>query len=345
MKLDLFERAISIKRDGGTPSEMRFVAYLAERFEPTMIDEAGNLHFDRRGQNCGTLFVAHTDTIVHKKGSVNLWEKDKDGFYRAKGDTLGADDAAGICILGHLMDMGVPGYYIFFRGEESGGTGSRYLAKHHADLCCEFDRAIAFDRRGYSDVITHQAGGRCASDAFGEELSSMLNNEGLLYMPCDGGIFTDTANLMDLIPECTNISVGYDWEHSDKEEQDGNYLMLLGAACARIRWEALPTERDPAEIEDDVTFNLYGKEIKDEGTVPPTRNAEDDRICEAWEAALDRQPGPLMTLVAKYLKTDRNRLDEEVFSPAEVYAVALGAGDWQQVIEELAELCELQMPH
>lgn len=344
MKLELFERAISIKRDGGTPSEMRFVAYLAERFEPTMIDEAGNLHFDRRGHNCGTLFVAHTDTIVHHKGSVNLWEKDPEGYYLAKGDTLGADDAAGICILGHLMEMGVPGYYIFFRGEEKGGTGSRYLAKEHEELCLEFDRAIAFDRRGYSDVITHQAGGRCASDAFAEALSDELNSEGLLYMPCDGGIFTDTANLMDLIPECTNVSVGYDMEHSDKEQQNGDYLMLLGAACARVDWENLPTERDPAEIEKEPLWSS-GTPFKDEGTVPPTRNAEDDRICEAWEAALDRQPGPLMTLVAKHLKTDRNRLDEEVFSPAEVYAVALGAGDWLQVIEEIAELCVLSMPH
>ena len=345
MKLDLFERAISIKRDAGTPSEMRFVAYLAERFEPTMIDEAGNLHFDRRGSNCSTLFVAHTDTIVHHKGSVNEWEKDPEGYYLAKGDTLGADDAAGICILGHLMDMEVPGYYIFFRGEEKGGTGSRYLAKEHEELCLEFDRAIAFDRRGYSDVITHQAGGRCASEAFAEALSDELNSEGLLYMPCDGGIFTDTANLMDLIPECTNVSVGYDMEHSDKEQQNGDYLMELGAALARVDWENLPTERDPAAFEEDTKGWRLSKVDDKDDTVPAARTLEEETIAEAWEAALDRQPGPLMTLVAKHLKTDRNRLDEEVFIPSEVYAVAIGAADWAAVVDELATLCVLSMPH
>jgi putative aminopeptidase FrvX len=56
---------------------------------------------------------------------------------------LGADDGAGCAMLMHLIHSGVPAYYIFTVGEEKGGIGATWLAKHKPDLLKQFDRAKA----------------------------------------------------------------------------------------------------------------------------------------------------------------------------------------------------------
>ena len=71
-------------------------------------------------------------------------------------------------------------------------------------------------------------------------------------MPCDTGVYTDTAEFIGLIPECTNISVGYKHQHGDREWQDVEFLWKLAGTCVSIQWDLLPTERDPK-----VTENKY----------------------------------------------------------------------------------------
>jgi hypothetical protein len=150
----------------------------------------------------------------------------------------------------HLLHSGVPGYYIFTQGEEVGGIGAKHLAAEHADLLAQFDRAIAFDRRGIDSVITHQGYGRCCSDAFAQALSDALNGDDrLMYLPDDTGVYTDTAEFTDIIPECTNVSVGYDHEHSDKESLDTYHFMALADRVVQIKWDELPTSRDPLVVD------------------------------------------------------------------------------------------------
>lgn len=240
--LEVFYEAVSLKRAAGSLEEAQFVAWLARRYPPTLIDQAGNLHYDRRISSERTLFVAHTDT-AHGRGGLNKFEVQGD-LVRAVGSPLGADDAAGIQILCHMMDANVPGYYIFTRGEEVGGVGAEYLMNDHPMLLEQFDRAIAFDRKDTWSVITHQVGRRCASEEFAEALAGQLNDQGLIYMPDPTGIFTDTAVWMDIIPECTNISCGYMDQHSDKETQSISFLESLMAAAVGIEWEKLPTARN-----------------------------------------------------------------------------------------------------
>lgn len=158
---------------------------------------------------------------------------------------LGADDATGVWLLTRMINDGVPGVYVFPRGEEKGGIGSSLLADHHAEWLSQFDYAIAFDRRGTGDVITHQSCGRCCSDSFAKSLAAALNEFGLCYAPCDGGVFTDTANWIEHIPECVNLSVGYDHEHSADELQDVEHAQALLNAVLNIDWEALPVVRKP----------------------------------------------------------------------------------------------------
>jgi hypothetical protein len=70
-----------------------------------------------------------------------------------------------------------------------------------------------------------------------------------MYLGDDTGVYTDTAEFVDIIPECTNISVGYDNEHSDRETLDIFHFTSLAAAAVKIKWDALPVARDPTVIE------------------------------------------------------------------------------------------------
>ncbi|MBI5270671.1 MAG: hypothetical protein HY856_13450 [Burkholderiales bacterium] len=276
--MDTLRRALSLKRPYGSREEGMLLAALVDHalLDRTWIDAAGNLHIDLRSERRHTtLFVAHVDT-VHTKGGINAfddstptWKAIPAGpqvpklgpngmpmvgkktrrpvFVSTRDNALGADDGAGVAILAGLIAARKPAYYVFTRGEECGGVGARHLADFHAELLAEFDRAIAFDRRGTTSVITHQGRGRCASEAFGEALSTALNDQGMLYMPDDTGIYTDTAEFTDIIPECTNVSVGYENEHGDRESLDTQHLQMLFGAVLAIDFDALPTVREPGD--------------------------------------------------------------------------------------------------
>jgi len=243
-------RALSVKRPHNTPAVSDFTEWLfnalpAELKSFTSVDGAGNLHIDNRIAGSKTLFIAHVDT-VHREVGANKIRKTATHWY-ADGAPLGADDGAGVAMLMHLIHADVKGYYIFSQGEECGGIGAKHIATHHTDLLAQFDRAIAFDRRGIDSVISHQGMGRCASDVFCEALANDLNafDDTLMYSPDDTGVYTDTAEFTDIIPECTNISVGYYNEHGDQEKLDIVHFEALSNAVLKVMWDSLPTDRDP----------------------------------------------------------------------------------------------------
>ena len=197
-----------------------------------------------------TLFSAHTDT-VHWEDGPNDARYD-DGLmiaYKDDNTPLGADDGSGVWLLLEMIDANVPGTYIFHRGEEKGGIGSRWMRENRKDFLKKFDRAIAFDRRGTDDIITHQGGAECCSQEFAVALGHALNTGShmLKYKPCSSGVFTDTKNYIGLIAECTNLSVGYDREHSPNETQDVEFLLHLRERAVAIDWESLPVKREPKE--------------------------------------------------------------------------------------------------
>jgi hypothetical protein len=152
-----------------------------------------------------------------------------------------------------MIEAAIPGKYIFHTGEECGGLGSRSLAAHHPKLFKNIERAIAFDRANYGDVISFQRGSRCCSTEFGEAFAEALNTT----MPPKQqfksevqGTFTDTASYMELVPECTNISVGYFDQHGANERFDYIWLKnFLLPQILSIDYEKLPTKRDPSKKE------------------------------------------------------------------------------------------------
>ena len=245
-------RALSIKRPHNTIGTQQFTAWLIANIPAglntkPLVDAAGNVHVDaRKDKTSRTLFVSHVDT-VHRVTGANKIRKTNTTWYAHADAPLGADDGAGCAMLMHLLHSGVPGYYVFTQGEECGGIGATHIADKKRDLLKQFDRAIAFDRRGIDSVITHQGYGRCCSDAFAQALADALNDDmTLMYLPDDTGVYTDTAEFTDYIPECTNISVGYYSEHTVNEKLDVIHFQALAERAALIDWDSLPTSRDPS---------------------------------------------------------------------------------------------------
>lgn len=211
-------------------------------------DEKGNI-IVVVGEGSRTLFSCHTDTVHHEEGKQGLMYDQEMGVVYVAGETggvLGADDGAGMWLMRKMILAGVKGTYVFHAGEECGGIGSSWLAKNHPEWLKGFDRAIAFDRKDTGHVITHQGFEQCCSNLFAGALADALNSAGPLgYAPNDSGIYTDTREYTHLIPECTNLSVGYYDEHKNSEMLDVGHLVALSDACLKVDWEALPTARVP----------------------------------------------------------------------------------------------------
>jgi hypothetical protein len=201
------------------------------------------------------LWSSHSDTVAHKEGFQTL-NLDGDGTLQlsrksrnAGFSCLGADDTAGIWLMTEMIKAKVPGVYVIHHGEESGCIGSSDLASGNPDFFIGIDHAIAFDRMGYTDVITHQCGLRTASTAFAQSFADIMNplmNVNPPMEPDDGGVYTDTNEYAHLVPECTNIPVGYFHQHSNRETQDVPYLLWLRDALIAADWSGLVTSRDPS---------------------------------------------------------------------------------------------------
>lgn len=216
-------------------------------------DDHGN-YFHKIGES-RTVFASHLDTVSKEYISVtHVFDGD---IIRTDGKTtLGADDKAGVTVMLWMIKNKVPGLYYFFIGEEVGCIGSG-LASKYGDFEGNYDRIISFDRRGTGSIITFQSCGRCCSDDFADDLCSELNKSGLDYTKDEGGVYTDSAEFADIIPECTNVSVGYYKEHTTTEHQDIKHLSELADACVRVDWENLSTKRDPLVYEPK-SYNSYG---------------------------------------------------------------------------------------
>jgi len=207
-------------------------------------DECGNYWLRVVGDS-KTLFCCHLDTVG---GSP---EKTEPFYYNGyiysmafspSSSCLGGDDRCGILCLTSLIYAGVPGTYLFHVGEEKGTVGASFVAKKY-DMT-EFQRAIEFDRRGTTSVITVMMGMvRTCSEDFAKALSEQI---GLEFKPDDTGAFTDVFEYQDMIPECTNLSVGYQYEHSSSEKINSDWLIKkFIPKLYEVDWEKLSVVRNP----------------------------------------------------------------------------------------------------
>lgn len=263
----LLVEILSRPREHNSITELDFKSWLITKLnelghKPTLKSE-GAIHVEIRlpgGQPPSTLFSCHIDTVdrgVVTETSRKTLDYDANfgiimlGKDNKVGSCLGADDGAGVWILLKMIEAKVPGGYIFNRGEELGGISAKAIARNDGDWLAQYQVAVAFDRPRTNEVITHQRGRRTCSDKFGAALVKALNvsNPEFDYETSDTGVYTDTADFAGVIPECTNIGVGYTSQHGTSEVQDYAHLHALMQSCLKINWESLPADRDPKAVE------------------------------------------------------------------------------------------------
>ena len=241
-------------------------------FPPDLQKDTHGNYFYKIGES-RTIFASHLDTVSKEATSV-IHTFDGDIIGTDGKTTLGADDKAGVTVMLHLMENKVPGLYYFFIGEEVGCIGSGLASSMSIqDFKGKYDRILSFDRRGTDSVITYQSSTRCCSDAFADALARQLNLSGMKYRKDEGGVYTDSAEFTDIIPECTNISVGYYKEHTTSETQDIRHLEDLAEACLLVNWESLPTKRDMTKKEyKSYGYDKYGSGYKTNTYTPKSND-------------------------------------------------------------------------
>lgn len=215
-------------------------------------DQFGNL-FIEIGISPSTMFTSHLDTASYEKKKVN--HIFRGNIVGTDGTSiLGADDKAGVTIMLYMIQENIPGLYYFFLGEERGCIGSKKVADLHKNSPLpNIKKVISFDRRDNGSIITFQSSQRCCSNKFATALAEELNQKSKKEKSSDlnfnynldpTGIYTDSYQFISIYPECTNISVGYQNEHTGRETQDLEHLEKLAKTCVLINWENLPVERN-----------------------------------------------------------------------------------------------------
>ena len=212
--------------------------------------------------------LGHTETKRRLYGSSSQFDGWMNTHLRYTVETavepvsciLGADDKLGIYTMCKMIALGVEGFYVFHVGEEHGCLGSKFLADTHPETFRGYDHCVAFDRMNYGDIITHQSGGRCCSDEFADALAKQMNVSLPPMQQMKGnpnGSFTDSNSYIELIPECTNVSVGYSRQHSSNENFDLIWLeQHFIPALLKVKWSELPVVREAAPSQ--TRFQGYG---------------------------------------------------------------------------------------
>ena len=223
--------------EGSVAQDMFNGHFLFPVFGPA--DKHGN-YIKTIGDKPRLAFMAHHDT-VHTTSCIQQVNV-TDGFIWSNSNCLGADCTTGVWLILEMIKAGIEGTYVVHAGEEIGCLGSRALVADDPEWLYHTDAAISFDRKGYKSVITYQMGVRTASDAFAESFADAV---GMDFEADDGGSYTDSNEYANVIPECTNISVGYFAQHTDKERQDATFALTLRDALITADWSKIVAVRDP----------------------------------------------------------------------------------------------------
>lgn len=240
------------------------------------------------GNRPNIAFTAHTDT-VHRMEGIQTLKVEGDLLTTVTGSCLGADCTTGLWLMMGMIKAGVEGVYVAHAAEEIGGIGSQNLVKDRPAWLIEIDAVISFDRFGTDSIITHQGGRRTASDEFAVTLASVLD----LPLKADTtGTYTDSVEYAEIVPECTNLSVGYYDQHTKRESQDLHYAQILLERLIAARWEALAIVRDPTYL-DVLSYYQWGDTVYD-------NHEGDDKTIDALELLLTDRPTMMANLLFEY---------------------------------------------
>lgn len=289
------------KRPQGSETQKEF----CERFlEPVFgkPDEHGNFML-QIGNKPHICFTAHHDTVHRTDGmqKIIIHNNIVAVADSKSSNCLGADCTTGIYIIMCMIEAGIEGTYVIHAAEESGCKGSRALVQDYPMWLSYTKAVISFDRYGDNSVITHQTGMRTASDAFAKSFAAALNMPQL--KPDNTGVYTDSNEYASIVPECTNISVGYYGQHGVNETQDLEYLDFLVTQLESADWSKLVFERDPSEVDDLYDWFDY-RPVKQVGV----RASDDD--AEYILAIVREHPEAIAEMLSNYGFSPYDLLEE-----------------------------------
>jgi len=258
------------KRPQGTQTQDEF----CERFlEPHfgLPDRHGN-YILSIGETPTLCFASHHDTVHRTEGLQQLVVTSNvvSVADTAISSCLGADCTTGVWLMLGMIEAGIEGVYVVHAAEEVGCVGSSALVKDNPYWLTGIDAVISFDRYGDTSVITHQMGKRTASSEFATSFADAVDLPQLIADP--NGSYTDSNEYADVVPECTNISVGYYGQHSVNETQDLEFADLLMYKLCAADWSKLVIARDPSlyesQYEDDNYWSRNWSRLYDEVSSP-----------------------------------------------------------------------------
>ena len=258
------------KRPQGTQTQDEF----CERFlEPHfgLPDRHGN-YILSIGETPTLCFASHHDTVHRTEGLQQLVVTSNvvSVADTAISSCLGADCTTGVWLMLGMIEAGIEGVYVVHAAEEVGCVGSSALVKDNPYWLTGIDAVISFDRYGDTSVITHQMGKRTASSEFATSFADAVDLPQLIADP--NGSYTDSNEYADVVPECTNISVGYYGQHGVNETQDLEFADLLMYKLCAADWSKLVIARDPSlyesQYEDDNYWSKNWSRLYDEVSSP-----------------------------------------------------------------------------
>jgi len=252
------------------------------------------------GVNPRLCFTAHHDT-VHKAGGMQAMVVSNGVISVAEPSTsncLGADCTTGIWLMLNMIEAGIQGTYVVHAAEEVGCKGSTGLVHDNPAWLDHTDAVISFDRKGVDSVITHQMGIRTASDEFAKSFASAVDLPQL--KSDDSGSYTDSNEYAKIIPECTNISVGYYNQHTSKETQDLDFAEVLLKHLLEADWSKIVISRDPTTYED--IYSYWDK--------PLSSYDVDPRDMNDMTRVIEENPEAIAILLESLGYTANNLLDD-----------------------------------
>ncbi|USK71245.1 M20/M25/M40 family metallo-hydrolase [Peribacillus asahii] len=228
------EELLSISGESGNEGRIRDV--VQEKLTPYVdfitVDRHGNLLAEKTyksGHGPTILLSAHLDTVEEVVENRSIVKEN--GIWWSSEGILGADDRAGVTVLLNIAETlyQSPTFsgkikFIFTVEEEIGLVGARNVDDY---FLWGTDAAIVVDRRGTQDIVT-SCGGYIpfCDEAYGEFIEEVAKEAGLSGWKCTQGGSSDTKIWAEHGIQSVNLSVGYNYEHTDAE-----YLDIQACYC------------------------------------------------------------------------------------------------------------------